>query len=97
MKKPKILIIYTGGTIGMIEDSESKTLKPFDFDHISKQVPEINKLEVELSSYSFEHPIDSSNMNKETWTKITSIIQENYKCAEHTVLHMEHRHVLVNR
>mgnify|MGYP000344937590 CR=1 FL=1 len=86
MKKPKILIIYTGGTIGMIEDSESKTLKPFDFDHISKQVPEINKLEVELSSYSFEHPIDSSNMNKETWTKITSIIQENYKSQDGFVI-----------
>ena len=40
MKKPKILIIYTGGTIGMINDPETNMLKPFDFDQITKEVPE---------------------------------------------------------
>ena len=46
MKQPNILLIYTGGTIGMIEDYESKALRPFDFESIENQVPEIKKIEV---------------------------------------------------
>ena len=77
MIEPKILIIYTGGTIGMIENSD-KTLKPFDFNHIKEQVPELNKLDVELTSFSFDEPIDSSNMNINTWVKIAKIIEDKY-------------------
>ena len=60
MKKPKILIIYTGGTIGMINDQETNMLKPFDFDHITKEVPELKKIKCSLDAVSFKKPIDSS-------------------------------------
>lgn len=76
--KPKILIIYTGGTIGMIEDFESKSLRPFDFKSIENQVPELSKIDVEIDSVSFETPIDSSDMNITHWVKMVSIIETNY-------------------
>jgi len=53
-KKPSILIIYTGGTIGMIKDQETGQLKSFDFNHIYKHVPEIHRLNVELTTQSFK-------------------------------------------
>ncbi len=31
IKRTKILLIYTGGTIGMVKDYESGTLKPLNF------------------------------------------------------------------
>ena len=61
--RPKILIIYTGGTIGMIEDPVSKVLKPFDFSHLIDNVPKIKKLDFEIGNIQFDPPIDSSNMN----------------------------------
>ena len=54
--KTKILIIYTGGTIGMVMDLKSNTLVPFDFEHLYKQVPELEKFDLELSVNSFEAP-----------------------------------------
>ena len=78
MDKPKILIIYTGGTIGMIEDFESKSLRPFDFKSIENQVPELKKIDVIIESYSFSTPIDSSDMGVNDWVKMVSIIEENY-------------------
>lgn len=75
---PKILIIYTGGTIGMMEDSASGQLRPFDFKHLKNQIPELNKLNVELNSVSVINPIDSSNMNPERWTEIAQIIISDY-------------------
>ena len=79
MKNPSILLIYTGGTIGMIEDFESKTLKPFDFKSIENEVPELKKIEAEINTISFETPIDSSDMDIHSWKKIALIVQENYE------------------
>ena len=76
--KTKILIIYTGGTIGMVMDLKSNTLVPFDFEHLYKQVPELEKFDLELSVNSFEAPIDSSDMSIDAWQKMATIIQENY-------------------
>ena len=76
--KPKILIIYTGGTIGMIKDPESGQLKSFDFNHIHKHVPEIHRLNVELTTFSFQEPIDSSEMNPVFWTDIAQKVYDNY-------------------
>lgn len=76
--KPKVLIIYTGGTIGMIKDQETGELKNFDFNHIYKHVPEIHRLHVELSTFSFEEPIDSSEMNPKRWIQIAQTIFDNY-------------------
>ena len=74
----KVLLIYTGGTIGMIKDSETGALKPFDFEHIKKEVPELNKFECEIDTFSFTNPLDSSNMTPDVWVSIADIIEEKY-------------------
>lgn len=73
-----ILIIYTGGTIGMINDPRTGSLAPFDFDHIMKQVPELNKFGFNLNSITFEKICDSSNITPDVWIKLAVIIEENY-------------------
>lgn len=76
--KPTILLIYTGGTIGMIKDSLTGALKAFDFKELLEKIPEINLLDCKVATVSFETPINSSNMNIEHWIKIASLIEENY-------------------
>ena len=78
LKKPSILLIYTGGTIGMVVNYETGALQPFDFEHIISQVPELNQLNVNLSSFSFDPAIDSSDVTPEIWERLSLIIQENY-------------------
>ncbi len=88
MKKPKILIIYTGGTIGMINDPETNMLKPFDFDQITKEVPELKKIKCSLDAVSFKKPIDSSNMHPKIWKKLGDYIWKNYeKYSGFVILH----------
>ncbi|MFN5846511.1 MAG: asparaginase, partial [Flavobacteriia bacterium] len=76
--KPQILIIYTGGTIGMIKDAETGQLRSFDFNHIYKHVPEVHRLNVELTTVSFVEPIDSSEMNPLRWTQMAQLVRDNY-------------------
>lgn len=76
--KPSILIIYTGGTIGMVQNHQTGALYPYDFQHILLQVPEINQLEVNLSSYTFDPVIDSSDVTPEIWAQIAQVIEKNY-------------------
>lgn len=78
-KKSSVLLIYTGGTIGMMQDARSGELKPFDFKSLSRQIPELNKFDIELSSISFKDPIDSSNMHPQVWIELANIIEKNYK------------------
>jgi L-asparaginase len=78
MTNPSVLLIYTGGTIGMMEDPETGNLRPFDFTHLSEQVPELKRLKYKISSVAFENPIDSSNMHPDTWIEIAKVIQGNY-------------------
>jgi len=78
-EKSSILLIYTGGTIGMLEDPARGTLKPIDFTNIMKQIPEIKSLGYVIESVSFEPPIDSSEIEPGTWTRIAEIIEENYQ------------------
>lgn len=86
--KPKVLIIYTGGTIGMINDPVTGELKSFDFNLIDQHVPELNRLNVEMTTISFDQPIDSSNMRPENWIKIGEQIKFNYsKYDGFVVLH----------
>lgn len=77
-KKSSVLLIYTGGTIGMMQDARSGELKPFDFKSLSKQIPELQKFDIELSSISFKHPIDSSNMHPDVWIELAGMIGKNY-------------------
>ena len=85
---PSILLIYTGGTIGMIKDPSNGSLKPFDFNKIMEQIPEIKSLGYNIESYSFTPPIDSSDIEPGTWSRIAEIIEENYhKFDGFVVLH----------
>ncbi|WP_438967041.1 asparaginase [Flavobacterium sp.] len=77
--KPKILLIYTGGTIGMIKDYETGALKAFDFKKLLKRIPELHLLDCEIDTVSFEKPIDSSNIKIENWQNIASIIETKYQ------------------
>jgi L-asparaginase len=85
--KRKVLIIYTGGTIGMMQDAAG-VLCPVDFKKLQQAVPELNRLPVQLSHVSFATPIDSSNMNPTVWIHLVQLIQKNYiKYDGFVVLH----------
>jgi len=77
-KIPNILLIYTGGTIGMIKDYRSNALKSFDFSHLRSKIPELKLLDCHIESICFKNPIDSSNMNSENWVMLVEIIEKNY-------------------
>ena len=86
--KPRILIVYTGGTIGMIEDPRTKALKPFDFTHLMVNVPKVKMLDYEIDNIQFHPPIDSSDMNVEHWQSIARSIADNYESYDgFVVLH----------
>ena len=73
-----ILIIYTGGTIGMIQNAETGALESFNFDHLLKHVPELRQLNIDIDAIAFDPPIDSSDMEPKLWSQIVTIIEENY-------------------
>ena len=73
-----ILIIYTGGTIGMREDPKTKTLSPMKFGLIQEEIPELYKLGFYIHSVTFNPPIDSANMTPEIWIKLATTIKTNY-------------------
>lgn len=87
-KRPKLLIIYTGGTIGMIENPDTRTLEPFDFDHLMDNVPKIKMLDFDIDNFQFSEPIDSSMMNPAHWGDIARVIEEHYDAYDgFVVLH----------
>lgn len=73
-----ILLIYTGGTIGMVRNPESGVLEPFDFHHLLAGVPELSHFDVSISTYQFAPPIDSSDMSPAKWIALARIIADNY-------------------
>jgi L-asparaginase len=76
--KAKILLIYTGGTIGMMKDFETGALKAFNFSKLISKIPELKQLDCEIETISFEKPLDSSNMTSIHWISIANSIQKNY-------------------
>jgi L-asparaginase len=78
MTKPKILLVYTGGTIGMIKDYETDALKAFNFEKLLDRIPELVQLNCTIDTYSFDEPIDSSNMNTDYYVTIAEVIEKNY-------------------
>lgn len=76
--KTSVLIIYTGGTIGMINDPETGALAPFNFEQITLQVPSLKSFGFQLDTISFEKPVDSSDVTPEIWVKLAGIIKENH-------------------
>jgi L-asparaginase len=73
-----ILLIYTGGTIGMITLPDKNSLTPFDFEEIRKHVPEIEKFGHKLSAVTIHPAVDSSNIKPATWVKIAELIRDSY-------------------
>lgn len=73
-----ILLIYTGGTIGMVKDYDAGVLVPFDFSDLENRIPELKQLDCRISTRSFAKPIDSSNMNTTHWVELASMIGEAY-------------------
>lgn len=73
-----ILIIYTGGTIGMVRDAKTGTFVPFDFDLIARNMPDLKQFDYSISVHSFDPIIDSSDMNEQIWVEMADIIKENY-------------------
>jgi L-asparaginase len=78
MRKPSVLLIYTGGTIGMLEDPRTGSLRPMEFSHLIDAVPELARFNVDLDWVSFEHPIDSSDAGIKDWQRIATMIEVNY-------------------
>ena len=76
--RKRLMIIYTGGTIGMIRNPETGALETFNFDHLCKHVPEINEFGYAIHNYQFDPPIDSSDMCPELWAHLVKIIDYNY-------------------
>lgn len=77
--QPRLLLIYTGGTIGMIENPDTHTLQPFDFSHLIDNVPKIKMLNYTIDNISFDPPIDSSDMSPNHWVEIVKAISANYE------------------
>ncbi|QHI38087.1 L-asparaginase 1 [Kordia antarctica] len=78
MTQPNILLIYTGGTIGMIKDFETGALRAFDFDKLLERIPELSHLDCDIETVTFEKPIDSSDMSPKYWIQMATIVEENY-------------------
>lgn len=76
---PNLLIIYTGGTIGMVKDKETGALQPYHFDDIYKLIPVLRNFDYSLNSISFDPLIDSSNVTPAFWVKLANVIEENYE------------------
>lgn len=77
-RKAAILMIYTGGTIGMKADPVDQTLKPFNFDQILEEVPELGKFTCKIDSYTFDPLIDSSDVEPSLWVALAELIRDRY-------------------
>ena len=74
-----ILVIYTGGTIGMFKDPSTGSLIPVDFNELNDHIPSLDLFNFQIDSYSFDPIIDSANMKPELWVKLAEVIQKNYE------------------
>ena len=74
----KVLIIYTGGTIGMGINPITGALEPLDFNHLVESMPEFKQLQTGVEVYQFTTPIDSSDMSPRLWAQLVRIISERY-------------------
>ena len=84
--KPRILLIYTGGTIGMMRDPETSVLIPFNFDELLEHVQELKQLDCDIDTEAYSEPIDSSNMDIDSWQHLGDIVNERYDDYEGFVI-----------
>lgn len=86
--KASILVVYTGGTIGMVQDPESRALHPINMDLLYQSIPVLKNFNYKIDTYSFDPLLDSSNMKPDFWIKLARIIEENYELYDgFVVLH----------
>mgnify|MGYP003587628751 CR=1 FL=1 len=86
--KVSILVVYTGGTIGMVQDPESGALHPINMDLLYQSIPVLKNFNYKIDTYSFDPLLDSSNMKPDFWIKLARIIEENYELYDgFVVLH----------
>jgi L-asparaginase len=78
MPKSKILIIYTGGTIGSFIDPDTNTLKPVNFEKLVDLIPELHQVNADVTVNTLDEPKDSSNMLPADWIKMVKLIEQNY-------------------
>ncbi|GAA4420096.1 asparaginase [Nibrella viscosa] len=80
-KRPRssVLVIYTGGTLGMVYDTQTSQLLPFDFEQVLDKVPEIRRLDFEITLLTLREIIDSSNMKPPVWVELVRIIERSYQ------------------
>ena len=78
-QKSSILLIYTGGTIGMKVDPILQALTPFDFKQILEEVPELRKYAYRIDSWTFDPLIDSSDVEPSLWISLAKLIEEKYE------------------
>lgn len=78
MRTKKVLLIYTGGTIGMGRNPKTGALEPLDFNHLLTALPEFEQIQTAVDVYTFSSPIDSSNVSPKEWAQMVRIISENY-------------------
>lgn len=76
--KASILVIYTGGTLGMVYDEKHHQLIPFDFEQINEKIPELSRFDFNLTVVSFSELIDSANVTPRHWIQIARLVEENY-------------------
>ncbi len=81
-----ILVIYTGGTIGMKHNPETGSLAPFNFEQIEVEVPELKKFGFKLDTISFSPLIDSSNITPEFWVRLVEMVRDNYSSYDGFVI-----------
>ncbi len=74
----KVLLIYTGGTVGMFKNETTGALEAFDFSHLLKYVPELKQFDIQIDTIAYD-PIDSSDIKPDFWVKLVTTIEENYE------------------
>jgi len=86
--KTSVLIIYTGGTIGMTSNDKTGAYEPFDFNHLTKQVPELHRIGCKIETIAFDKPVDSADMRPSTWVLLAEMLKDNYhKYSGFVILH----------
>jgi L-asparaginase len=84
--RTSLLVIYTGGTLGMVYNEAEKHLVPFDFEQIMEKIPELNEFQFSLTVISFNQLIDSANVTPSHWVALATLIEENYHKYEGFVI-----------
>lgn len=82
----KVLLIYTGGTIGMNRNPRTGALEPFNFESLLSNVPELQQVSTEIATFQFNPPIDSSDMSPERWVDLAHVITDNYNLYDGFVI-----------